>query len=174
MPGFLPVFDNDPLARSQDKYPLYLSFSLATAGSGQNVPSLVSPANSPAYLITAGGSTAPTQAEVDALLGVPNDLIAANFYGATALVADNTYALVLACSGQIDELGLAKVFMNIGGTVSLSLGLGTKTAPTNTAFTLTQAFLTPAGNLAIRVTATGVSLRTNAGSISFELLTRIK
>jgi hypothetical protein len=174
MPGFLPVFNNDPLARSQDKYPLYITFTLATAGSGQNVPTIVGLDSQPQFLVTAGGSVAPTQAQVDALLGVPNDLIAANFYGSTAMVPDNTYAFVLACSGQIDDLQSVRVFLNIGGTVSLSLGVGTKSAPTNTAFTLTQAFLTPAGNIAVRTTATGVSLRTNAGQISYELITRIK
>jgi hypothetical protein len=152
---------------------LDIGYTLATAGSGQNVPTLIG-VDTPQIITIPDGSTLPSQATVDALLGTPNDIIVATAFGATAMVADNTYGFILACSGQIAELGAVQAFLNIGGTVSLSVGVGTTTALTNAAFTLTQAYLSPAGNLAVRITATGISLRTNAGSLVFRIAIKSK
>lgn len=173
MTAFVPVLNNDPLARSQNKISLKIAFTLATAGSGQNVPTLVG-SDSPQYIVIPGGSTLPTQATVDALLGVPNDVIVATAFGSTAMVANNTYGLILNCGGQLAEIDECTANLNIGGTVSGSVGVGTTTALTNASFTLLQVYLTPAGNLAARIAATGLSLNTNAGSLFFSFTVKTK
>lgn len=173
MTAFVPVLNNDSLARSQNEITINLGWTLATAGSGQNVPTFIG-TDVPQLLVIPGGSTAPTQAVVDSLLGVANDVIVATAFGTTAMVADNTYGFILACSGQIAEVNDVQAFLNIGGTVSVSVGVGTKTALPNTVFTLTEVYVTPAGNIAGRITATGISLRTNAGSLVFHMTAKTK
>lgn len=171
--AFVPVLNNDSLARSQDQVDLSFGFTLATAGSGQNVPTFIGGVN-PNFIVIPGGSTPPSQASVDSLLGVANDILVATAFGSTAMIADNTYGLIVDCAGQLSNVDDVQVYLNIGGTVSTSGGVGTIVPLTNTAFTLTQAYLSPAGNLALRITATGVSLRTNAGFLVFKVTARIK
>jgi len=173
MTAFVPVLSNDSLARSQNTIKITLGWTLATAGSGQNVPTFIG-TDVPQLLVIPGGSTLPSQATVDALLGVANDVIVATAFGSTAMVADNTYGFILDCNGQIDQIKDVQAYLNIGGTVSVSVGVGTKTALTNTAFTLTEVYVSPAGNLAGRITATGISLRTNAGSLVFSMTAKTK
>lgn len=173
MTAFVPVLSNDSLARSQNNTLINVGWTLATAGSGQNVPTYIG-TDVPQIIVIPGGSTLPSQAAVDSLLGVANDVIVATAFGATAMVADNTYGFILACNGQIDDIKDVQAYLNIGGTVSVSVGVGTKTALTNAAFTLTQVYVTPAGNLAGRITAAGISLRTNAGSLVFHMAAKTK
>jgi hypothetical protein len=174
MTTLVPLLNNDALNRSQD-YVITLPFVL-TAGTGVNTASFVGP-EVPQLLIEGGTGaalTTITQSSVNALLGSTNEVVVATAFGTTAMVDNNTYAFVLNCDNQIDRVDLVEVTVNIAGTIGQSIGVGTKTALTDTAFALTQVFVTPLGNIAGRITYTAVSAAATAGHIVFKLHTVLK
>lgn len=171
----LPQLDNVALGRSQGPYPIHLNFIL-TAGTGVNTAAFISPGAPPQLLVEGGtGSalTTITQAAVDALLG-PSQVVVATMYGTTAMVDNDTYGLVVLCNGQIKSVLGAKAFVNIAGTAGVKLGVGTSTALTNAAFTGIEVYVTPLGDLAIRVNYTNVSAAATAGQLFIELDVAIK
>jgi hypothetical protein len=92
-------------------------------------------------------------------------------FGTTAMVDNDTYAFVLNCDGQIDRAVLSRVVTNldIAGTVSSQNSKTGTTALTNIAFTGTQIYLTPAGNIAGRVTFTNISAAATVGWLVFTI-----
>jgi hypothetical protein len=116
MSSLVPVLINDALARSQNKANFELAWNLV-ASTGQNVATYIG-SDVPQIIIIPGGSTLPTQAVVNSLLGTQNDVIVGAAFGPTAMVADDTYGFILACDGQIREAGHVQVSLNIAGTVS--------------------------------------------------------
>lgn len=175
MPTLVPLLENDPLNRSQQRCLLTLPFTL-TAGSGVNSAAYIGP-DVPQLLIEGGtGSalTTITQTAVNNLLNSTNEIVVATAFGTTAMVDNNTYAFVLNCDGQIDRVELVEVTVNIAGTIGHSIGVGTKTALTDTTFTLTQVYVSPEGNIAGRITYTAVSAAATAGHLIFKIYAVLK
>jgi hypothetical protein len=170
----LPQLDNVALGNSQ-AYVLKLQFIL-TAGAGVNSAAYISQALTPQLLVEGGtGSalTTITQTAVDALLGT-DEVVVATAFGTSAMVDNDTYACVVKCNEQIKEVLGAVAYVNIAGTAGVKLGVGTKTALTDAAFTGVNVYVTPNGNLAIRVNYTNVSAAATAGQLFLELDVRIK
>lgn len=165
----LPQYENNQLGAVQT-YTLKLQFDL-TAGSGVNLATYMG-ATAPQLLVEGGTGSALatiTQAAVDALLGSSSEVVVATAYGTSAMVDNDTYGVVLNCNGQIKEVLGIKGYVNIAGTAGVKLGHGTKTALTNAAFTGAQAYVTSAGNLALRLNYTNVSAAATAGQMLLEL-----
>lgn len=170
MPTLVPLLENDPLNRSQQKCILTLPFTL-TAGSGVNSAAYIGP-DVPQLLIEGGtGSalTTITQTAVNNLLGSTNEIVVSAAFGTTAMADNNTYAFVLNCDGQIDRVDLVEVTVNIAGTIGQSIGVGTRTALTDTSFSLTQVYVSDLGNIAGRITYTNISAALTAGHVVFKL-----
>lgn len=174
-----PFFNNELLEASQADRTIQLAFQL-TAGAGVNTGSFIPSQQQPQYIVEGGtGSalTSITQANVDALLrfqngdATVNDVVVSAMFGTTAMVDNDTYAFVLNCDGQIDRAVLSRVVTNldIAGTVSSNNSKMGTTALTNIAFTGTQIYVTPAGNLAGRVTFTNISAAATAGWLVFTI-----
>ncbi len=174
MSNMTPMLWEPSLASSQDLVEICLPFIL-TNGAVQNTAAFLG-RSSPRILVEGGsaGVTDITQAAVDALLGSTNEVIVATAFGSTAMAADNTYCWVLDCSGQIAEVLDVKVLVNVAGTVGKSMGIGTTTALTDAGFTLSQVYLTSAGNLAGRITYTDIDAMATDGAMYWHIQARIK
>lgn len=174
-----PFFNNELLELSQADRIITLAFQL-TAGTGVNTAAYV-PGNQAPQLIVEGGTgsalTAITQTACDALLraqngdATVNDVVVSAMFGTTAMVDNDTYAFVLNCDGQIDRTlrGWVRTTTDIAGTVALQNSRAGTTALTNVSFTGTQIYLTPAGNIAGRITFTNISAAATAGWLVFEI-----
>lgn len=175
----VPFFNNESLQSSQADRVITLAFRL-TADTGVNLAAYIPSQQVPQVLVEGGtGSalTTITQAAVDALLrasngdATVNDVIVATAFGTTAMVDNDTYAFVLNCDGQIDRAvtGWVSTVADIAGTVSLQNSRATTTALTNATFTGTNIYITPAGNLAGRITFTNISAAATAGWLVFNI-----
>lgn len=166
--GTVPNYLNDSLGRAQS-YSLQLRFAL-TAGTGVNSASYVGP-NAPQLLVEGGtGSalTTITQAAVDALIG-SGEIVVATALGTSAMVDNDTYAVVVNMDGQLKDVIGARAIVNIAGTAGVKAGVGTKTALTDAAFTGVNAYITPNGNLLLRLNYTNVSAAATAGHMFFDI-----
>jgi len=173
-----PFLANELLDSSQYDRLITLPFTL-TAGSGVNTAAWTPLVYTPQMLVEGGtGSalTTITQTAVDALLrdqtgaATVNDVVVSAMFGTTAMVDNDTYAFVLNCDGQLKRVG-GYVFtrLNIAGTADGQDSTAGTTALTNVAFTGTQVYITPAGNLAGRVTYTNISAEATAGYLIFQI-----
>jgi len=170
-----PLIGNLRLAQSQDRILLRLPFIL-TAGTGVNTARYCE-IEQPGFLIEGGTGaalTAITQASVNELLGNVGDVNVAATFGTTAMVDNNTYGFVVACSGIFRSLPFCEVNLEIAGVVTTQLSVPTKTPLTNVSFTGTQIFLTPAGNIAGRVQLTNISAAATVGYIFIKLSAELK
>lgn len=172
------LFINDALSKSQADEIIRVTLELSTAGANVNTARWRPLSRPPQYLAeggTGGALTTITQAAVNDLLrdvngnATVNDVIVATAFGSTAMVDNDTYAWVLNCEGQISSIhGIFHAEANIGTPTPLT-GIVTSTALTNATFTGAQVYLTPAGNLAGRVTFTNISAHTSAGTLTFDI-----
>lgn len=170
----VPVLNQESLAGAANLLRLQLPFAL-TAGTGVNSASFVGPVK-PRLLIEGGtGSalTTITQAAVDDLLGA-GQVVVATAFGTTAMVDNDTYAFVVDCGGQVESVYAVQAVVNIAGTVGVSVGVGTKTSLANSVFTLTQVYVTPAGQLAGRITYTNISAAATAGHLILDIAVKLK
>jgi len=168
MGSTVPAFENDSLGRAQS-YVMQLRFAL-TAGTGVNTASYIG-ADAPQILVEGGtGSalTTITQAAVDALLG-SGQIVVATALGTSAMVDNDTYAIVVKTDGQIKDVKGAVAHVNIAGTAGVKLGVGTKTALTDAAFTGVNVYVTPAGDLLVRVNYTNVSAAATVGQLFVDI-----
>lgn len=167
--GIVPQLWETGLARSQYDHLHILHYAL-TAGSGVNSAALVR-SNQPARALCEGGTgsalTSITQATVDALLGSVNEIIVTTAFGTTAMVDNDTYALVLDCGGQVRDVGFAACLLSIAGAGTFTLGTGTYTALTNATFTGVQTYVTALGNIGARVTLTNAAAAATAGFLTW-------
>jgi len=163
------IFTQDALERyTRDRKNLELAV-IITAG----VPTIIG-AETPKILIEkglAGSQVELTQTNIDALLGVADDVDASVAFGSTAMVANNTFGFVLACDGQVESVDIARMY--VAGASSLSLVEDVTTLP-DSAFTGLEVLVTPTGNIVGRYTETGI---TGAGSnviLLLEIYARLK
>lgn len=174
--GITPLIPNPQLSQSQDLIEIRLPYNLVAGGS-VNSAVYVTADNQPSTLIEGGTGLALvniTQASVDALLGVANDVIVANAFGTTAMAAANTYGFVIACSGSIRRAQFAFHMVNIAGVVTNLLAVPSTVPLTNVAFTGAQVVVTPAGNLVGRIQLTNVSAPATVGNIFLRILASFK
>ena len=166
---------NEKLANA-DRSLIVLPFTL-TAGSGVNTAAYLEAGYKPDLIIEGGtGSalTAITQTTVDALLGSTNEIVVATALGTTGMVDNDTYACVVNCNGQVQEVGLIECTLDIAGTLTHYVAAGTKTAFTNATFTGIQCYVTALGNILIRLTATNCSAAATAGHLIVKLYAKMK
>lgn len=174
MSTIVPVLSDALMAQSQPDIVLHLAFAL-TADAGVNKAALINVQNiAQTDILVEGGTGAAliaiTQSTVDTLLGSVNEIIVTTAYGTTAMVDNDTYALVVNMNRQVKNVGDVKVHVAIAGaTAPAILGIGTKTALTNAAFTGANVFVTSLGNLGCRVNFTNASAAATAGLMFWEI-----
>lgn len=161
------LFFQDALERyTRNRAKLDLGIAI-TAG----VPSILG-SEDPKIIIErglAGSQVLLSQTAIDDLLGVEGDVVAATAFGATAMVANNTFGFVLACAGQIESLDFARG--DVDGSSALVEGVSSMP---NGAFTGLQLMITPAGNIVGRYQTVDITAAaTNALGV-LEMYLRIK
>lgn len=170
------VIKQSALATHNQTEPIWLKFSL-TAGSGTCVAASLNASNAPLMIVEGGqGSTMVNliQANVDALLGSTNEVLAATAFGSTAMVDNNTFGGVVDCGGQLSFVDSVVAFVDIAGTSGVECGKGTTTAFANSTFTGCNVFVTTNGNLAFRITYTNVSAAATAGYLFIQMQAKFK
>lgn len=117
----------------------------------------------------AGSQVLLSQTAIDELLGVEGDVVAATAFGATAMVANNTFGFVLACAGQIERIDFARG--DVDGASALVEGVA---ALPNSAFTGLELLVTPAGNLVGRYQTVDITADATNTLGVLEMYLRIK
>lgn len=142
---------NDALARHQKAYiDLIYTVSGAKAGSFASL--------APRALVAYDNGTAPTQADIDALLSSTNEFVQATVFGSTALGLD-AIALVLDCDGQIAAVSGIEIKSVLGTTQAAQVGLSAVLA--NTLPTLPRVAVSSLGNIAVQAVLTGLDAATS-------------
>ena len=163
------VFTDSQLGRYQvDRENITLAV-LITAG----VPTIIGTAK-PKILIEkglAGSQVELTQANIDDLLGVADDVDAATAFGSTAMVANDTLGFVLACEGQVESVDVARMY--VAGASALSLVEDVTTLP-DSAFTGLEVLVTPAGNIVARYDELNITAAGSNVVVLLEIYTRLK
>lgn len=173
MATIVPVIPDALMAKAQPDLILKLDFTL-TAGAGVNVAALLGVQSiAQTDILVEGGTgsalTAITQSTVDTLLGSTNEIIVTTAYGTTAMVDNDTYALVINMSNCVRAVSSGRVSVSIAGAGAVAIGAGTKTALTNAAFTGVNVYVTSLGNLGCRVNYTNISAAATAGFMFWEI-----
>ena len=119
----------------------------------------------------AGSQVELTQANIDDLLGVAGDVDAATAFGSTAMVANDTLGLVLACEGQVKSVDVARMY--IAGASALSLVEDVTTLP-DSAFTGLEVLVTPAGNIVARYDELNITAAGSNVVVLLEIYARLK
>jgi len=147
-PSFL--LKSDALARHQKAY-IDLMYSVTGAKAGSFVQL------APRALVAYDNGTAPTQADIDALLGSTNEFVQATVFGSTAL-GTNAIALILDCDGQIAAVNGIEIRSVLGTTQAAQVGPSVAiadTLPTNP-----RVAVSALGNLAIQAVLSGLDAAT--------------
>lgn len=163
------IFSQDALERYvRDRVKLDLAIKI-TAG----VPSILGNED-PKILIEkglAGSQVLLTQTNIDDLLGTADDVDADVAFGSTAMAANDTLGLVLACDGQVESVDIARLYVT--GASSLSLVEAASSLP-DSSFTGLEVLVTPSGNLAVRYDETGITGAASNVLVLLEVYLRLK
>lgn len=145
------IFRSDALARHQKAFiDLIYVVSGAKAGSFAQL--------APRTLVAYDNGTAPTQAEIDALLGSTNEFVQATVFGATAL-GINTIAAIIDCDGQIQNVSGIEI-RSVLGTTQGAL-VGPQVALADTLPVNPRVAVSALGNVAIQAAITGLDAATS-------------
>jgi hypothetical protein len=137
------------------------------------VPSIIGP-EQPKILIErglAGSQVILSQTNINELLGVSDDVDASVAFGATAMAANDTLGLVLACDGQVESVDFAQAY--VSGASSLSISEQSSSLP-NSGFSGIEVLVTPTGNLVCRFDDANITAGATNTIAYFELLVRLK
>lgn len=173
----VPVMNEPALGRSQKCVWLKFPFVVATGSAVADV-SYLDVSDAPRHLVEASSGTliTLTQANIDALLGSTNEVVASAMFGSTAMAANNAVGGVIDFGGQLAHVDSVRVAATktAGGSATTQLGKGTKTALTDVAITDPQVYVTSSGNLAFRLAQTGLASGTSVGHILLEVQAYLK
>lgn len=167
MAGSAPLLRDAGLSNAVPAYPVPVQYVL-TAGTGVNVATLRAPQLSLSHAVGMGTGSALaslTQTLCDQAMGEVGGIVATTVFGTTAMVDNDTAGGVIGLNGQVAELGVCSVTCNIAGTLTVFVATPTRTALTNAPFTGLQVYISPAGNIAWRLTLTNISAAATAGHI---------
>jgi hypothetical protein len=145
------IFKNDALARHQKAY-IDLMYSVTGAKAGKFV------ALPPRALVAYDNGSAPSQADIDALLGSTNEFVQATVFGSTALGTD-AIALILDCDGQVASVSGIEIKSVLGTTQAAQIG-----APVALADTLPanpRVAVSALGNIGVQAVLTGLDAATS-------------
>jgi len=137
------------------------------------VPSVIG-SEQPKILIEkglAGSQVILSQANIDDLLGVDDDVDAAAAFGATAMVANDTLGLVLASDGQLSGLDIAQAYTT--GATAIDISEEASSLP-NSAFSNLEVLVSPAGNLVCRFEATNITAAATTTLLYINFYLRLK
>jgi len=145
------IFKNDALARHQKAYiDLVYIVTGAKAGKFATLP--------PRALLAYDNGSAPSQADVDALLGSSSEFAVGTVYGSTALGTD-ALAFILDCEQQIASAAAIEVKAVLGTTQSDQVG-----APLALANTLPdnpRVQVSSLGNIGVQLVISGLDAATS-------------
>lgn len=157
------ILANDALARHQ-KASIDLIYIPTGAKAGKFA------ALAPQALVAYDSAGAPSQAQIDALLGTSSEFVASTVFGSTALGTD-AIAMVLDCNGQIAAVHSIEIKSVLGTTQASALGAPvalTDVLPVNP-----RVQLGASGNLALQAVLTGLDAAT-AGVLLISILVDLK
>lgn len=119
----------------------------------------------------AGSQVILTQDNIDELLGTEQEVTASLAFGSTAMVADDTFGLVLDCGQQVESVEMARGYRS--GASLLSLVEASTSLP-DSAFTGLEVLVTGAGNLVVRYQETNITAAATNELFLLELYLRMK
>jgi len=119
----------------------------------------------------AGSQVLLTQTAIDDLLGLEGDVVASTAFGATAMVADDTFGFVLACGGQVESVEMSRLYKATASSLSL---VESASALPNSAFTDLEVLVTPGGNIVVRYNETSITANATNTLILLEMYLRLK
>lgn len=157
------ILKSDALARHQ-KQSIDLIYIPTGAKAGKFAPL------APRALLAYDNGSAPSQAQVDALLGTSSEFVAATVFGSTALGTD-ALAFVLDCEGQVAAVHSIEIRSVLGTTQAEQIGAPvtlTDTLPANP-----RVQLGASGNLAVQAVLSGLDAAT-AGVLLISILVDLK
>lgn len=163
------IYTQDALERyTRDRKNIELAVVI-TAG----VPTIIG-SETPKILIEkglAGSQVELTQTNIDALLGVADDVDASLAFGSTAMAANDTLGFVLACDGQVESVDVARMY--VAGNSSLALVEDVAALP-DAGFSGLEVLVTPAGNIVGRYDETNVTAAGSNVVVLLEIYARLK
>lgn len=145
------ILKNDALARHQKAY-IDLIYTVSGAKAGSFV------AMAPRVLVAYDNGTAPTQADIDALLGSTNEFVQGTIFGSTALGLD-AIAMVIDCDGQVQAVSGIEIKSVLGTTQATQVG--PQVAIANTLPTLPRVAVSSLGNIGVQAVLTGLDAATS-------------
>ena len=145
------ILKSDALERHQKAH-IDLMYSVTGAKAGSFI------VGQPRALVAYDNGSAPSQADIDALLGSTNEFVQATVFGSTALGTD-ALAMILDCEGQIASVSGIELRSVLGTTQAAQIG--PKLTLANTLPDNPRVQVSALGNIGIQLVLSGLDAATS-------------